>query len=77
MADLVTQLGDAVDRARNAQDAVDKLGAGPVSRRHPAQVTSARLFEHLHDFADYLTPRDKAAIERVILALEQIANGER
>jgi len=46
-------------------------------RRHPTQVTADRLNDHLTEFQDYLTLRDRIAAERVIVALQQIAAGER
>lgn len=48
-----------------------------AARRHPAQVTADRLTDHLVEFADYLTNRDRVAFERVRIALAQIADGER
>jgi hypothetical protein len=48
-----------------------------AARRHPAQVTVDRLTDHLDEFADYLTNRDRAAFGRVCDALTLIAEGKR
>jgi hypothetical protein len=47
------------------------------TRRHPAQVTADRLADHMIEFADYLTPRDRQSLEKVIATLVQIADGVR
>lgn len=48
-----------------------------TGRRHPCEVTADRLTDHLTEYADYLTLRDRIAAERVLAALQQIARGER
>ncbi len=45
--------------------------------RHPAQVTADRLQNHLDEFEDYLSNRDRIAFARVIDALADIAAGRR
>jgi hypothetical protein len=47
------------------------------TRRHPAQVTADRLADHMIEFADYLTPRDRQSLEKVVATLVQIADGVR
>lgn len=54
-----------------------EAGPTPAARRHPAQVTVDRLTDHLDEFADYLTNRDRVAFGRVCDALTQIAEGKR
>jgi hypothetical protein len=45
--------------------------------RHPAQVTADRLADHLTEFADYLSIRDRMAFDRVAACLADIADGRR
>lgn len=46
--------------------------AARAPRRHSAEVTADRLQEHLVTFADYLTPVERASMNRTIGALYSI-----
>lgn len=46
-------------------------------RRHPAEVTSARLIEALEDWSEKFTSAERDEIGHIRHALHQIADGER
>jgi hypothetical protein len=46
-------------------------------RRHPTEVTADRLDVEYESYYDYFTPDELNAIERVGVALREIASGER
>lgn len=46
-------------------------------RRHPAQVTAARLRNHYEDLYDYMDGLERDQLSQLADVLEQIANGER
>lgn len=51
---------------------VELPGEAPRSPRHPAQLTSARLVDHMDKYAPHLTPAELAAINLSVLALDQV-----
>lgn len=65
---------ELVDLGDNLLDGQTVAESGRESRspRHPCQLTSARLVDHLDRYDRHITPAERSAVELAIAALDQL-----